>query len=352
MKTVGIITFYLNDNSGTSLQCYALKTIIERMGDYQVKIIPHAIVDKIDNGFGEEKLRKLYDERICNFASFLRNVIGCKEENISVLTKDNTPIYDYYITGSDTVWNTEQTDNDDAFFLDFAPEESIKISYAPSLGVSDTEELNRKLFETYIDKFDYLSVRESYYIPFLKQFTNKKIYTVVDPTLLLDVEDYNKLEKHCEDEKYILVYLIFDDSENVSYIMSHANRLAIKYNMKVIHYVYNIPEYVLGERGESFAFAGVEEFLGYVKNAELIFTNSYHGTIFSIIYERLFYSYLRNDGKTKVRELLTTLGLEDRILRPSLSLQDMEQKIDYIPVKKKLDLMRQESMEFLKKALE
>lgn len=352
MKTVGIITFYLNDNSGTSLQCYALKTIIERMGDYLVKIIPHAIVDKIDNGFRGEELRKLYDERIYNFDLFLRNVIGCKEENISVLTKENAPIYDYYITGSDTVWNTEQTGDDDAFFLSFAPEESIKISYAPSLGVSDTEELNRKLFETYIDKFDYLSVRESYYIPFLKQFATKKIYTVVDPTLLLGAEDYDKLEKHSKEEKYILVYLILDDSENVSYIMSHANRLAIKYNMKVIHYVYNIPEYVFGERGESFAFAGVEEFLGYVKNAEFIFTNSYHGTIFSIIYERLFYSYLRSDGKTKVRELLTTLGLEDRILRPSLSLQDMEQKIDYIPVKKKLDLMRQESMEFLKKALE
>ena len=351
MKTVGIITYYVTNNYGTSLQCYALKKVIEKLGNYEVKIIPHAIVDHIDNGFGGEELRKLYDERIQKFDVFTRETIGCKDEYIPVLTKENTPIFDYYITGSDTVWDTITMHDDDAFFLAFAPDNAVKISYAPSLAVADPTELNRALFEKYIDKFDYLSIREAYYIPFLKQFTEKEIYPVLDPTLLLEKEDYENIEQRVEDEKYIFVYLIYDDTESVSYILNHANRLAIKYNLKVVHFVYNIPEYVFGERGKSFSFIGVEEFLGYVRNAEFVFTNSFHGTIFSIIYERQFYSYLRHDGKTKIRELLTELHIDDRILNPSLGLEDMEAKIDYDAVNKILEQKRKESKEFLLKAL-
>lgn len=352
MKKVGIITFYLNHNYGTTLQCYALKKTIEAMGDYEVIIIPYSFVNRIENGFGGGELSRKYDCRINAFSHFLREIIGCKLPNISVLNNESVPACDYYVIGSDTVWNTVQTNNDEAFFGSFADENTKLIAYAPSLGVNDPEKtLNKSIFDKYIDKFYALSVREKSDINFLRQFTDKEIYSVIDPTLLADKECYESIAENGPHEKYILVYLIYDTTEYIEYIMNLANRIARKKKMKVYHFIYNIPDYVLGDIGESFSFASPEQFLGLVKNSELVFTNSYHGTIFSIIYQKKFYSVCRKDSSKKVRELLEMLGLKDRILKPGLDINDFETDINYEKVEDCIAIERQKSMEYLMQSL-
>ena len=352
MKTVGILTFCINDNCGTTLQMWALKSAIENMGEYEVHIIPHAIVSKIENGFGGKELYEKYQERIELFDDFLKKRLGYTDEYIDNLTIENAPQYDNYIVGSDTVWNVYQTGYDKNFFLDFVGKDGKKIAYAPSIGVNNTDSLPKEIYQKYLDDFDFLSVRENSDVEFVKQYTDKEVVGVLDPTLLLEAEKYDTIAAEIEEEDYILVYLIFDESESISYVMELANRLSIKYGMKVIHFIYNLPEYVYGEKGKSFSFASPEKFLSYIKNAKLILTNSFHGTTFSIIYRKAFYSVLRNNGKTKIKDLLERLQLEDRILKPTLRLEDINMKIDYSDVEKILERERKKSLDYLRKALE
>lgn len=120
MKKVGILTFYLNHNYGSTLQCYALRKAIQKISNYDVSVIPHVFIDRIVNGFGETYLREQYDKRLKKFDDFLKTEIGCTGKHISYVTKENVPKCDYYVAGSDVIWNTVLTKKDTNYFLDFA----------------------------------------------------------------------------------------------------------------------------------------------------------------------------------------------------------------------------------------
>ena len=356
MKSVGILTFHITNNHGTALQCYALRTAIKNISGYSVHVIPHTYCDRIINGFGEPYLYDQYENKIALFEDFFHKEIGCQEKPIHILTADNAPKYDFYVVGSDTVWHTAQTGSDAAYFLDFVNQEhsdSVKIAYAPSLGVNDYSLLNIDLFDEYIDKFDYLSVREALDIDFIKQFTNKNVCRVLDPTFLLTAETYLKLiDKKAEEKGYILLYLLYDDSERIQKIINFANRLSLEKDLNVIHHIYNIPPYVFGDRGKSFAFDGPKDFLRYVSNADLIITNSFHGLAFSIIFRKPFYVSLRRlYGATKLQSVLEELHLEHRVFSDEITLEYIDFNLDYRQAEETLDELRQESYEYLKKSL-
>lgn len=354
MKTVGILTFYLNHNYGTTLQCYALKKAIASICECEVNIIPHTFVDKIENGFGEPYLFEKYNRRIQMFDDFLKNNIGCRHEHISHLTAENAPKYDYYIVGSDTIWNTIQTGNDSAYFLDFAMNiDAVKVAYAPSLGVSNTNLLNRNLFEKYIDKFDFLSIRESKDIDFINKFTDKKVERVLDPTYLLKKEDYIELidTKRKKEKGFIFVYLIYEDTENIQKVLNYVNRISLEKDLDVIHFIYNIPDYIFEDRGKSFAFDGPKDFLWYVNNADMIITNSFHGIAFSIIFRKAFYALVRSNGSNKITSILKEFGLESRIFNNSLDINSLDFNLDYNDTEIKINQLMDNSYLYLKNAL-
>lgn len=354
MKSVGILTFYLNHNYGSTLQCYALKKAVEKISGYNVNIIPHTFVDRIENGFGESYLYEKYEERIKKFDDFLKNEISCKAEHISKLSPENAPYYDYYIVGSDVIWNTKLTYSDSAFFLDFATDiNAVKISYAPSLGVKDTGLLNHSLFEKYIDKFDFLSIRESEDINFIKQFTEKEVSRVADPTFLLEKEEYLELiyTQKKKTKGFILVYLIYEDSDNIQRVLNYINRVALKKDLDIIHFIYNIPNYIFGDRGKTFAFDGPKDFLWYVNNADMIITNSFHGVAFSVIFRKPFYALIRPDGGKKVTSILKEFSLEERILNNDINLDNLDFKIDYSKAEPKINQLKAKSYQYLKNAL-
>lgn len=353
MKKIGILSFCITDNHGTMLQMYALKCMLEKLGDYEVEIIPHAIIEKIDNGFGGELLRQKNAQRLKAFDDFLVDKLGYKGPYISKLTSENAPKCDVYIVGSDTVWCLFQIHNDENFFLDFVEDNIVKIAYAPSLGTNNTSLFKKDIFEKYIDKFDYLSVREKCNVEFIQQFTEKPVHCVLDPTLLLNCNDYALIEEEISEENYILLYLVYDDTENVSYIIQMANRLSLKYNLKVVHFIYNLPPYIYEDRGVSFAFEKTEKFLSYVKNAKLVLTTSYHGLAFSIIYKKAFYYITQQLGRaSRPYDLLSKMGMMDRVLKPTLDLNDIDFDIDYLGVDEKLEKERKYSIEYLRTALE
>lgn len=354
-KRVGIVTFYLNHNYGTTLQCYALRKAVQKISDYDVIVIPHTFVNKIVNGFGEEYLRIQYDERIKKFDSFLKEEIGCNLEHIEHLTDKNVPKCDYYIAGSDVIWNTAATNSDENFFLDFtAKMDVVNIAYAPSLGTNDVSILNEKLFSKHIDRFDFLSVREKESIDFIKKYTSKDVISVLDPTLLLDREDYLKLiegEESKTDRKFILLYLVYDNSENIPKILDYANRISLEKGYQIVHFIYNIPNYIFEDRGKSFAFSGPKEFLWYINNAEIVLTNSFHGIAFSIIFQKPFYVITRENARGKIYNILNELGLSERLFGNEIDIDTMLFSLDYENVNTKLNCLKSSSYNFLKKAL-
>lgn len=354
MKKIGILTFYLNHNYGSTLQCYALKKAVESIADSDVHIIPHTFIKKIENGFGEPYLYEQYENRIRMFDDFLKNDIGCREDNILNLTPDNAPNDDIYIVGSDVLWDTSLTGGDPNYFLDFAKDMQVrKIAYGVGLNVTDTSVLRRELFEEYIDRFDYLSLRECMYIDFIQQFTAKKIYHVLDPTFLLPQSHYVELMNRKEKKKgFILLYLIYVDSAQIQKMIDYANRVALARDLEIIHFIYNIPEYVFGDRGRTFAFEGPKDFLWYVAHADLIITTSFHGVAFSIIFRKPFYVIRRRNGEIKTIELLRSLGFENRIMNYNMDIENLDFQLDYSQTESVLKEKVEMSYAYLRKAID
>lgn len=351
---IGILTFYLTDNCGSTIMLYALKTHIQNLTDGVVEIVPYTIVNKITNGFGEKSLRDKYDKRIEAFDDFLHNDIGFSGENIDKLTPDNYPQYDAYVIGSDIIWDTVHTNRDETFFLDFLENSSArKISYSPSVGIFDLSRLDKSIFEKWIDRFDYLGVREKNLEEYVQQFTDKKVVTNLDPCFLLSADEYRELQSKEIDEfeEYILLYVVFEDTEMIQSVVNYTNRLARRMGCKVKHFIYNIPEYVYGDAGSSFSFCTPKEFLWYIDHAKMVITNSYHGVAYSIIYRKPFYTWRRPTAGKKTEWLLSDLNLSERMVDEFWDITKLDFDIDYSKSEERIEKRIEESKGFLREAL-
>lgn len=261
--------------------------------------------------------------------------------------------YDACVVGSDIVWGREFSGLDPVYFLRSAREGSRKVAYAASVLLDregNTED--NDLCARYLLDFDAISVRETSAVQSIQQFTGKKVEAVLDPTLLLGAADYEELVKENENmqrEPYLLSYFLTHDPAVVDY----TNLIARKLGLRVIHYFADYPDRVFPEGAGCFAFAGPGEFLGYIKNAACIFTNSFHGTCFSCIYRKPFYTYMAKRAMlSRVRDMAHRLGMEGRFFSDFRDMEKVTVQIDYVQFEQKLQIERAASFEFLRKALE
>lgn len=295
---------------------------------------------KLNYSFNTVSCAIRYDK----FQKFIKNNI--KKSNVKYSYKDfDTDKYDCYIMGSDTIWNIRQTKGfERAFFGDF---DCIKkcIAYAPSFGeaIYSDDEINT--FRKLISKFSAVSVREKIN---MRAFERNEVFEALDPTLLLGAKDYDRFAIAPKiNGKYIVIYA----QQNNNAVMSLVKRIAKKEKLKVIEVSW---EFMNRYRyGHIMKYnSGIEEWLGLIKNAEYVFTNSFHGVAFSIIYRKEFYAYTRTDAKAKIATVCDKLGICERMLctdKGTIKLSD--KPIDYDAVYEKLDFFRYESEEFLMKAL-
>lgn len=371
MKKVGIITFHFADNFGAVLQAYALQKAIK-------KLKKDSIVDIID--FRPKSLTQIYDHSInikraikkygiLNTIGFLWNRVyyfipvekrlGAfenfrKRHLIVSKTKYNSvedlvaqpPEYGYYITGSDQVWNPIYIKYVGySYFLNFLGDETKKIAYAASIAQTVDNKYIEE-YKHYVNKFDYISIREQASLEFLKMLLDKNIGLTMDPTFLLERSEWDKVVKLPSiKEKYILVYGIELNNE----LVKLANKISEKTDLQIVSYFNkkhfeNIAGYI--------KYKAPDEFLGYLRNAELVLTNSFHGTVFSIIYNKPFYTVPHTVTGSRMVNLLELFGLQDRILYKANDLIGVNYNINYNKVSKILGKEKKYSLEFLKKALE
>lgn len=351
MKTVGILTFQYSDNFGSELQCYALKKSIENLCDYKVEIINYSYLE-LRNYFETENLKQKFEDKLEKFKKFREKYFSLSGDLMFSINKNNYPKYDYYIVGSDTVWQTPQTNNDATFFLDFVTHDAKKIAYAASSAGNPS--INEMLFKKYLSSFDDISVREQSLKENIKKFVSKEVAVTLDPTLLLTSGDYDKLIKNNNsnhEENYILLYLVYG-GYNTPYIVNFTNMIARKYNMEIKHFFPTLPGYIFQNKSESFAFAGVEEFLELIKNSSVIITNSFHGTAFSLIYNKPFYSFYNKKGGERIEHILNKCNLTDRMIKQYLPLNKVSFDINWEQVNIIIEYEKKNSLGFLKNALE
>jgi len=348
MKNVGIIAYHYAVNFGAVMQVYALRRTIKELTGYEVQIINYK-----PSGF-QNKDEDIRDAEYCKQKSkvdeFLQTHCSVFGEPTSSIHQ--IPEFDYYITGSDQVWNPELPvfEETEEYFLNFVPDDKVKISYAASIGVPITENFSTKLFEKNIPRFDYLSIREQSYVPFIEQFTNKKCHAVFDPTLLLSAKEYESLipQKECDND--FILCVPYDKSVKRR-ILDLANMYSIMKNYNVVHMEKRITSYLFLNEEETIRYADPREILWTIKNAKMIITDSFHFMVFAIIFRKPFWATIKGLRNARQVDLLTYLGLEDRILSDDVQLMDLEREIDYNEVERRIEEKKSLSIEFLRMAL-
>lgn len=363
MKSAGIITLHFYENFGSVLQCWALKTAVESLG-VKAKVINYIPPLNCYEYFTEEHHKKLFKNKKQKFREFCKNKLLITEPIAKEDLNDND--FDSVIAGSDQIWNLDITRSDTAYFLDFVKNEKIKIAYAASMALSCADDkINKNIFKKYIPRFNAISVREKSLVPFIKKFTAhnverniaRDVVSALDPTLLLSAGDYDKIIEEPENaallrgEPFLFVYFLTHDSAAVDYALCFAKR----FNLRIAHCFAALPSSVFPKDSIDMTFAGPSEFLWCIKNAALVWTNSFHGTALSALFNKNFYTFTaKRKMLSRVLDFTEDTHLEARRLCGFNDFKNAAAQnifVDYKITNDALDRLRKESFNFLKDAL-
>ena len=371
MKKVAILTWLNNENYGSILQAYALQAFIKNNGynvvdiDYdasnRAKLINWIKNRNSLNLFGDKikrKTSKIFSKNTIYFSQRKLKFKDFKKENIVTTRKYSSPKelielrnkYDIYVCGSDQIWSPKLMNP--VFYFSFLDKDDYKISYAPSLGVSNIDDRKKELIKELLKGFNFISVREEKGKELLKDLTKKDITVQLDPTLLLCKEDWEKLliNRNNINNEYIFLYLLTPNDKYIEKVKEIAKRENL--NVKVV--LTDIGPYNTGF--EELSDVGPLDWLALIKGAKYVFTDSFHGSIFSIIFNKQFILFKRfNDMKkgsenSRIINLSKKFGFEDRIADENTKIGSIT-PIDYTIINKKMYEERIKSQKWLLNAL-
>lgn len=377
-KKIGIITIVKVNNYGAELQAYALQKKLNLLG-YDAEIIDYLfyknkahIKEKASQPFYPFPFRK----RIKELIEPWYNQIRCLPYWKSKLKRDrafaafhqkntrfspvcytsysqiyqNPPEYDVYCVGSDQVWNPGCFTNLSPYFVSFAPKGKKRISYASSFGVKELPASAREKYKELLMQMDTIGVREDTGISIVDELTGRKAVKVADPTLLLTSEEWSAIARYekVPAEKYILLYVLKDSA----YIKQTALEISREKGLKVVRICKEA--YKQDKKSDEIVDildAAPDDFLGLIDKAEIVLTNSFHGTVFSILFRKEFYTVIKHgvDNNSRQLSLLRTLNL-DRIRYEGEAFTE-SQPIQWTVVNDSLDKFKQYSINYLTNAI-
>lgn len=359
-KKVAIITWHQYNNYGGVLQAYALREVIKQLGinkvdtiNYipksprkrmKIKDINRKICVRLRNikNYVEQRESKFNKFRECNF-TFTKK---CDNATELFLLNDE---YDKFICGSDQIW--APTVFNENYFLGFVSNDSKKISYAPSMGLPEIDnKYIKENIRNLVSKIENISIREEQGKKIIKEFTNKDIKVVLDPTFLLNKNEWNgrfNLEEKNKEE-YIVFYCLGGNKEH--YKIAKKIAKAINKKLKII------PGDIFDYKKEGLENVSPEEFLKLIYNASMVITDSFHGTIFSINFNVPFITLKRfKDNKlsqnSRIYNILKKVNLEERMYDKNIKYFIENTEIDFNKCNKIIEEERKKSISFLEEAL-
>ena len=388
MKKVGIVTSNTSfaNNYGAVLQCYALCGQLRKWGldpyvinyaykNQGVEITTttktnRSVLSRIKYIFSQDvsvpqkvqyrlvrAKREKMRQQFLDFCNAHISFHSKTPSDYSELEK-NPPDYEYFITGSDQVWNPliHGNKNDEGCFLQFTPPAAKRIAYAPSFGIRDyPKELEASLAQ-YLSSFHSISVREYEGRNIIKNACGTEVPVVLDPTLMADPDVYSDISDCPVElpEKYILCYR-FGRMPYATKIIKQASKAL---RLPVVELPLSIESY---GKGSSLYFnIDPSRFIGAIKGAELVLTDSFHCTVFSVLSYTPFYTFLRqadgekNNMNGRMEGLLEMLHLEKRLITPKsaeIFHLELDMEEEFSMAETKLYEMRAESQNYLKNAL-
>lgn len=355
MSRVAIITLNGYFNYGNRLQNLALQLFLEKQGfnvetirferdkktvkqkfKSQLSVFKNNLLNRKDyqSHLTREKIFKEFSQLYINETNEVFDI----NSDLSLLNEQ----YDYFVIGSDQVWNPQMNRASGAFFADFAEKEK-KISYAASFGVSEIEPMFQNNYANYLAELKDISVREKAGQDIVAQLTGRDSEVLVDPTMLVDANTWRKIAKKNNQmsEPYLLTYFLGGLPEQYKI---EIEKYASQNNLKIIN---------LGDISNKDTYeTGPAEFLAYIDNCEVFCTDSFHGCVFSILLDKPFIAYKRVGGESmysRIETLLETFGLLSR--ENEKVNQDNLFETDYDTAHKKLDEENIRSVNFIKRNL-
>lgn len=373
---IALLTMTFNNNYGGYLQAYSLMSYLKELG-HEVEMLNVQLEDKEFKTLFKTKIKNFIKRNIVTY--FIKKYENAKYEKIFIKHKDQIEIkmlefndkyiqpktrkifslqefdetvedkYDAYIVGSDQVWRPIMYKFFDKAFLGFVKnEKAILLSYAASFGIDELKlnDIDIEKYKKQIQRFKAVSVREKSGIEICRNILNTYAELVLDPTMIIDKSYYDRV---IEDESKdipgeLLTYILDDNSDKtdiINYVTSKLNLKAFRVNPKPPHLATSLDEVI---------YPSIGYWLKGFENAKYVVTDSFHGTVFSIIYNKPFIA-IGNKGRgiARFNSLLKMFGLEDRLIFDDKSFNKslINKEIDWEKVNKKLEDYRKISKEFL-----
>ena len=370
MYKVGIMTWFWQHNYGTALQAVAMSEMIKKIG-YSPTVIQY-YYDKVEPYDAAQRIKRMIrkvvsrlrstgippyvsKERDGKFEEFLLNHLCFSDEcrTLSELEALNDK-FDCFVCGSDQIWGTAYFKPH--YFLDFVHDDRKKIAYAPSIGTPkiDDKKVGKEVARL-CSSFAYLSTREETGSKIIHDLTGRDVKTVLDPTLLLYEDDWTKLlDNNCELPKspYLIAYMLGYNESHWKKTYDIAEKLNL--NIKIIPVFQNDTE----RQGCITYPIGPAEFLSLIKDAAYICTDSFHGMAFSVNFNKqftVFERYKKHDDhnqNSRIYNLTDKLNLNERIFREEADIKMIDSKIDYKCVNVARKALVDDSVDYLKTALD
>ena len=347
---IGILTFSpIVLNPGTVFQSWSLCHFIDSIPGLEAELIFYEFEQRniIKNGkLSVATLWVLYSMwRSCGFAKKIKKYPVKKALVRDTISSINGR-YDMILVGSDQVWNPILTNFDKSFFLDFVTD-AKKAAYSPSIGNDDWSEELKPEIQSLLKDFEFIGIREKTSIPAVERLTQIPIHWSLDPTFLINKIEWSNVALLPKEKKnsYIMEYCIMDRGRHPVLVQ------ATEYAAKAL----GLPaiECFGGRKRVPSAIkkrnVGADKWLGYLLNAKLVITDSFHGVAFCINNNKPFYVIVSRNGN-RITSILDLFGLQDRLIS-NVEEMDFSKEIDWEPVNKKLEEVRQENQTWLKESI-
>lgn len=364
---IDVITLHRVRNYGSSLQTLATQNFLKNMG-CEVEIIDYyperyssfGLLKRLKNK--SEKLAKnpilllgaqvvisfSYIKKKIVFDKFLSRYINLTPKTYYSehdLLGDNLQA-DAFCTGSDQVWNSHWNEGvDRPFYLSFVPENAYKFSYAASIGNAELAEEEVQEVQPLLSQYKHITVRENTGVGILNNMCLEATQ-MLDPTLLFKAQDWNQYTSNrYTNKKYVVTYNLHHDKR----IDEYAMKLAKENGLEVYNISYNVHDII--RKGTLKWCPTVEEYLGLIRDAQYVVTDSFHATVFSIMFHTKFMVIYPEQASSRIRSILELLSLQDRGCEDMPTLELAKKKIDFSNADNKLEEERQKSREYISMVL-
>jgi hypothetical protein len=349
---IGIITFHCADNYGAVLQTFALyQKLKDLFSGSEIFIVDYrpASITKSYSLIKLESIRGFIFSVIHLPFSVKRKTAFNKfrKKYFALIDIKDIRKLDYLICGSDQIWNSNLTKGFDPYYFGGIEGFTGKIvTYAASDG-GNIDSFDPDLLRSYLANIAVLSVREPEMLPFLKQY-REDISVVLDPVFLYGTEYWQNFVTNRKHQDYILIYRMAVDD----ILLQDAYKLANMKGLQIIEIAYYFPlKKILKNRHKIILCASIPDFLSYIFYAKYVFTNSFHGLAFSIIFNKDFYVYkLKTKKQNRIHAVLSEFALTDRYSSSWFDSGELK-NIDYYKVNNLIKQKVNESIYFLNNAL-